>query len=106
MRKISNFVVAVLLFYAMVAVAEEPVTAAVAVTPGSNSVNEPKIMSGMSVIGNGDETPKSLYIVPWKASDVGDEVTFTSSIASEEWSPVDKHDFIDQLDFYRKSNLN
>ena len=30
-----------------------------------------KVVSGMSIVGN-DEAPKSLVIVPWKSSDLGD----------------------------------
>ena len=30
-----------------------------------------KQMSGMSIVGN-DEAPKSLVIVPWKSSELGD----------------------------------
>lgn len=68
--------------------------------------SEPKVVSGMSIVGNSEETPKSLYIVPWKNSEVGREVNFTPSILNEELSPVDKSDFIRQLDFYRQSNQN
>jgi hypothetical protein len=67
--------------------------------------SEPKVVSGMSIVGN-DETPKSLYIVPWKNSEVGKEVNFTSSVLNEELRPVDKADFIRELDFYRNSNPN
>jgi hypothetical protein len=67
--------------------------------------NEPKMVSGMSIVGN-DETPKSLYIVPWKNSEVGKEVNFTSSILNEELRPVDKVDFIRELDYYKNSNPN
>ena len=31
-----------------------------------------KELSGMSIVGN-DEAPKSLYIVPWKSSEIGIE---------------------------------
>jgi len=67
--------------------------------------NEPKVVSGMSIVGN-NETPKSLSIVPWKNSEVSKEVNFTSSILNEELKPVDKSDFIRELELYRNSNPN
>lgn len=95
MPKISLYLACLMLLPVTIALAEEkPVE------------GEPKTVSGMSVIGNSDETPKSLYIVPWKVSDVGEEVTFTSSVLREEWIPVDKIGFMRQLDIYRKINPN
>ena len=38
---------------------------------------EAKELSGISIIGN-KEAPKSLYIVPWKNSEVGVESSLTS----------------------------
>src|SRR5687768_16485965 len=35
-----------------------------------------KTMSGMSILGN-QEAPKSLVIVPWKSSNIGDMTTFS-----------------------------
>jgi hypothetical protein len=67
--------------------------------------NEPKVVTGMSIVGN-NETPKSLSIVPWKSSEVSKEVNFTSGILNEELRPVDKSDFIRELDLYRNSNPN
>ena len=67
--------------------------------------SEPRIISGMSITGN-DETTKSLYIVPWKSSDVSKEITFTSGMLNEELKPVDKKDFIRQLDLYKSSKKN
>ena len=41
--------------------------------------SEAKEMSGMSIVGN-DEAPKSLYIVPWKSSEIGhDEIADTTT---------------------------
>jgi hypothetical protein len=40
----------------------------------SNKESEAKELSGMSIVGN-DEAPKSLYIVPWKSSEIGAETT-------------------------------
>lgn len=60
---------------------------------------EPKTISGMSIVGN-DETPKSLYIVPWKSSELGVETSLTSSLLNDEMAPVDKGVFMRELDFY------
>jgi hypothetical protein len=78
---------------------------AVAAAEDRRDQSEPKVVSGMSIVGN-DETPKSLYIVPWKNSEVGKEVNFTPSILNEELKPVDKSEFIRELDLYRNSNPN
>ena len=66
---------------------------------------EPKVISGMSIVGN-DETAKSLYIVPWKSSEVGKVAGLSSSVLNEELKPVDKKSFIRELDFYRSNDPN
>ena len=62
---------------------------------------ETKELSGMSIVGN-DEAPKSLYIVPWKSSQIGVE-TSLDSMLNEGDSPVDRVVFMRQLEFYRVS---
>lgn len=62
---------------------------------------EPKELSGMSIVGN-DEAPKSLYIVPWKSSEVGVE-TSLNRMLNESDVPVDRDVFLRQLEFYRIS---
>jgi len=52
----------------------------------------------MSIVGN-DETPKALYIVPWKSSEIGVE-TSLNMMLNEGDVPVDRDVFIRQLDFY------
>lgn len=64
---------------------------------------EVKEISGMSIMGNND-APKSLYIVPWKTSELGTEVEFKSSLLEEGLVPVDKPVFQRELDFYAISN--
>lgn len=64
---------------------------------------EPHVVSGMSITGN-SETPKSLYIVPWKSSEIGIETKLTSSLLNEDMAPVDKIVFMRELDFYKLSN--
>lgn len=38
-----------------------------------------KTLSGMSILGN-EETPKSLVIVPWKSSEMGDEQSMSDAL--------------------------
>jgi len=63
--------------------------------------SEAKELSGMSIVGN-DEAPKSLYIVPWKSSEVGVE-TSLAMMLNDEAAPVDPDVFRRQLDFYEVS---
>ena len=58
-----------------------------------------KEISGISIMGN-KEAPKSLFIVPWKSSELGDENTLSSSLLNEKMVPVDKDVFQRELDFY------
>ena len=60
-----------------------------------------KELSGMSIVGN-DEAPKSLYIVPWKSSELGRE-TRLDMMLNEDDVPVDRDVFKRQLEFYRVS---
>jgi hypothetical protein len=66
---------------------------------------EPHVVSGMSITGN-NEAPKSLYIVPWKTSEIGLETKLTSSLLNEDMAPVDKTVFMRELEFYQISNAN
>ena len=61
-----------------------------------------KTLSGISIIGNKD-TPKSLYIVPWRSSDLGLETDLSSSLLNEGIHPVDKDVFTRELNFYELS---
>ncbi|MEJ2361135.1 MAG: hypothetical protein P8Z75_06875 [Gammaproteobacteria bacterium] len=63
------------------------------------STGDVKELSGISVIGN-KEAPKSLFIVPWKSSEVGVEKGLTSSLLNEKLKPVDKDVFMRELNFY------
>jgi len=60
-----------------------------------------KELSGMSIVGN-DEAPKSLYIVPWKSSEIGVETTLNTSL-NEGDAPVDRDVFMRQLEFFKVS---
>jgi hypothetical protein len=63
--------------------------------------SEAKELSGMSIVGN-DEAPKSLYIVPWKSSEIGVE-TSLNMMLNEGDVPVDREVFRRQLEFYEVS---
>ena len=58
-----------------------------------------KEMSGMSVLGN-NEAPKSLVIVPWKSSELGDEL-WVDNLVNDRASPVDKEVFLRELSYYQ-----
>jgi hypothetical protein len=67
-----------------------------------NSESETKELSGMSIVGN-DEAPKSLYIVPWKSSEIGIETSLSMAV-NEKDAPVDRDVFKRKLEFYEISN--
>ena len=56
-------------------------------------------MSGMSILGN-DEAPKSLVIVPWKSSQLGDTPAI-SRLLDDSTQPVDKEVFLRELAYYQ-----
>jgi hypothetical protein len=56
-------------------------------------------MSGMSVLGN-EEAPKSLVIVPWKSSQLGDAPGL-SKLLDDSTQPVDKEVFLRELAYYQ-----
>ena len=59
---------------------------------------EDKLLSGMSIVGN-DDAPKSLVIVPWKSSELGD-VLEVSRALDDGREPVDRDVFMRALDYY------
>ena len=61
--------------------------------------SEAKELSGMSIVGN-DEAPKSLYIVPWKSSEIGVETTLDMML-DESDVPLDRDVFKRRLEFYQ-----
>lgn len=84
--------VCVLLFSTVMATAEDV---------SEDEQSEAKELSGMSIVGN-DEAPKSLYIVPWKSSEIGAE-TSLDTMLNEGDVPVDRDVFRRQLEFYKVS---
>jgi hypothetical protein len=61
--------------------------------------NGDKVLSGMSIVGN-DEAPKSLVIVPWKSSGLGDALDVGTSLGDGR-DPVDKDVFMRELGYYQ-----
>ena len=57
-----------------------------------------KNLSGMSIVGN-DEAPKSLVIVPWKSSDLGDTLDVSRDL-DDGLRPVDRDVFSRELDYF------
>ena len=72
---------------------------------GKKAGTEAKAVSGMSIVGN-NESPKSLYIVPWSGSELGAETSLNSSLLDDTTAPVDKEVFMRALDYYDLSNAN
>ena len=70
--------------------------------PNGNGISSPKTMSGMSILGN-EEAPKSLVIVPWKSSEMGDAITLSDTL-DDRATPVDKEVFLRQLRYYEIRN--
>jgi len=68
---------------------------------GAAKAGEPqfKALSGMSVLGN-NEAPKSLVIVPWKSSQIGDGIGVKNSLDNRPL-PVDRDVFARELGYYR-----
>ena len=57
-----------------------------------------KTLAGISILGN-QEAPKSLVIVPWKGSEIGDAPTL-SRLLDDSVQPVDKDVFMRELSYY------
>jgi hypothetical protein len=79
------------------------VAVAVAEDAGANGAgdSQAKLVRGMSILGN-NEAPMSLFIVPWKSSELGVETNLSRTL-NERVVPVDRDVFLRELDFYRAS---
>jgi hypothetical protein len=64
----------------------------------SEAKDEVKTLSGISILGN-QEAPKSLVIVPWKSSEIGD-MPGLSRLLDDAVQPIDKEVFMRELDYY------
>ena len=69
------------------------------VADNGDGISSPKTMSGMSILGN-EEAPKSLVIIPWKSSQMGDELDLSDTL-DDRARPVDKDVFMRELKFYQ-----
>ena len=63
-----------------------------------DGIESPKTMSGMSILGN-EEAPKALVIIPWKSSELGDDISLSDTL-DDRAKPVDKEVFLRELRFY------
>ena len=63
-----------------------------------DGIEKPKTLSGMSILGN-EEAPKSLVIIPWKSSEMGDDISLSDTL-DDRARPVDKEVFLRELNFY------
>lgn len=93
-----RFSLLALLFAAMAAFAQEDTEEAPPAAAPPESEGGVKTMSGMSILGN-EEAPKSLVIVPWKSSQLGDGLGISNAL-DETPRPVDKEVFMRELHFY------
>ena len=66
--------------------------------PRPRASNDPKSMSGMSILGN-QEAPKSLVIVPWKSSEIGNGIGVSRALDTR-IRAVDKDVFMRELKYY------
>ena len=78
-----------------------PAVIAAAQDVNKDKQSEAKELSGMSILGN-DEAPKSLYIVPWKSSEIGAETSLDTMLNDGD-VPVDRDVFKRRLEFYKVS---
>ncbi|NHA14238.1 hypothetical protein [Thioalkalivibrio sp. XN279] len=81
-----------LLFSAPVAMAAEPPQEGVEAPAEERNL-------GMSIVGN-HEAPKSLVIVPWKSSELGNRSAL-AGLLDDVARPVDKEVFMRELEYYR-----
>jgi len=58
-----------------------------------------KLLPGISIVGN-DDAPKSLVIVPWKSSELGNALD-VSRVLGDGRQPVDRDVFMRELDYYQ-----
>ena len=65
---------------------------------GAKTAADPKVISGMSILGN-QEAPKALVIVPWKSSEIGDSVGL-ATLLDDSRRPVDRDVFMRELSYY------
>ena len=67
--------------------------------PVGDGIASPRSMSGMSILGN-EEAPKALVIIPWKSSELGDDISLSDTL-DERAQPVDRDVFLRELSFHK-----
>ncbi len=77
--------------------------AGTAIAQEENIDADVKKLSGISIIGN-KEAPKSLFIIPWKNSEVGVATSLNTGLMGDSKSSLDKEVFLRELDFYKLSH--
>lgn len=99
----SFLLAASVLLLSLPAFAEDSAKEATKETPTTeeqgDGIEKPKTMSGMSILGN-EEAPKSLVIIPWKSSELGDDISLSNTL-DDRARPVDKEVFLRELRFYQ-----
>ncbi|MEZ7981432.1 MAG: hypothetical protein QMC74_17250 [Myxococcota bacterium] len=98
MRRIASLVLLVALVSSKAFAEDLPAA------PGQDPKDSDKHVAGMSIVGN-DEAPKSLVIVPWKSSDLGDTLD-VSKMMDDGRQPVDRDVFRRALDYYEIRTSN
>ena len=78
--------------------AAQQAPAAAAPPQAGASPTDPKSMSGMTILGNQD-APKSLVIVPWKSSEIGNGIGVSRALDTR-IRAVDKDVFMRELKYY------
>jgi hypothetical protein len=78
--------------------AQAPAAEEQAADQRGDGIETPKTMSGMSILGN-EEAPKSLVIIPWKSSELGEDISLSDTL-DDRARPVDKEVFLRELSFY------
>ena len=77
---------------------EKPAAEQPAAPQAGASPTDPKSMSGMSILGNQD-APKSLVIVPWKSSEIGNGIGVSRALDTS-IRAVDRDVFMRELKYY------
>ena len=89
---------AFLLGFALAAHAEDAPAEDPPAEEQGDGVKSPKTLSGMSILGN-EEAPKSLVIIPWKSSELGDGIGLEDTL-DDRAQPVDKEVFLRELRYF------
>ena len=89
---------------AVVAAAATAKTSTKAEPAKAKTDSSPKMISGMSILGN-QEAPKSLVIVPWKSSEIGDSIGL-ATLLDDSRRPVDRDVFMRELAYYEVRSVS